>query len=133
MAITDKPIRPRAIPSRPARPFEQKAGPSRRPGPAAAAFLADLLDRLLFPKANRASASDVRGRDGHGRLGRGRCTAARRRCSSTHPQPSLVSSTDRIALTVPATDADLLTRSDRIAAETLATTVDANGEEIRIT
>jgi Domain of unknown function (DUF5915) len=39
--------------------------------------------------------------------------------------------TDRIRLTLPAGDADLLAHEDVIAAETLAVSVEANGDEIR--
>jgi isoleucyl-tRNA synthetase len=40
--------------------------------------------------------------------------------------------TDRIRLTIPHADADLLAHEDRIAAETLAVSVDANGGEIQL-
>jgi hypothetical protein len=40
--------------------------------------------------------------------------------------------TDRIRLTLPESDAELLEHSDWIARETLAVSVEANGEEIRI-
>ena len=40
--------------------------------------------------------------------------------------------TDRIALTLPEDDADLLEHSDWIARETLATSVDVEGPELRL-
>ncbi len=41
--------------------------------------------------------------------------------------------TDRIALTLPEDDADLLEHSDWIARETLATSVEVDGSELRLT
>ena len=41
--------------------------------------------------------------------------------------------TDRIVLTIPETDADLLEHSDWIARETLATSVAADGDALAIT
>jgi isoleucyl-tRNA synthetase len=40
--------------------------------------------------------------------------------------------TDRIALTIPEADADLLEHSDWIARETLATSVEIDGAELRL-